>query len=383
MFLEKLVHLRQPVVIVDDSARPTGAALLDGELLKGYLDAVLADDRDTFIGALSTSQETVPDALGLVDLRNQVNFTEFLSNGFAVRHFNRMDLDRFVITKRSADKDKIRREARYHGLLPEEVRHFFVQPRGYQEDEEGASYRMRRLYVPDVAVQWVHRAFSSADFDRFLDHLLHFLRARPVRDVGGAEAGAVARHVRRGPWLAGYVAAQLGFLTLLRIMAPRFFWVDDEQAQFVPTFHWFGHHLSGIRPPLMAPGLGAAGNFVADPQYGVYDPVHWLISWGVGRFDHLNLAAWLLGCLAVVVLGLGVGGSGRTGGQGDDDPGHERAADDDDGDGPHQHRVGREERGGGLPTGNVIVPVVGDRRVPSRVPLGPTAEPPGPPGTAR
>jgi len=195
VFLEKLVHLRQPVVIVDDSARPTGAALLDGELLKGYLDAVLADDRDTFIGFLSTSQETVPDALGLVDLRDQVNFTEFLSSGFAVRHFNRMDLDRFVITKRSADKDKIRREARYHGLLPEEVRHFFVQPYGYQEDEEGASYRMRRLYVPDVAVQWVHRAFSPADFDRFLDHLLHFLRARPVRDVGGAEAGAVARQL--------------------------------------------------------------------------------------------------------------------------------------------------------------------------------------------
>ncbi len=112
--------------------------------------------------------------------------------------------------------------------------------------------------------------------------------------------------MRRGRWLAGYVAAQLGFLTLLRIMAPRFFWVDDEQAQFVPTFHWFGHHLSGIRPPLMAPGLGAAGNFVADPQYGVYDPVHWLISWGVSRFDHLNLAAWLLGCLAVLVLGLGI-----------------------------------------------------------------------------
>ncbi|HEV8115306.1 MAG TPA: hypothetical protein VGP53_03640, partial [Acidimicrobiales bacterium] len=48
------------------------------------------------------------------------------------------------------------------------------------------------------------------------------------------------------------------------------------------------------------------GNFVADPQYGVFDPAHWLISWGVSRFDHLNLATWLLCSLAVVLLGLGV-----------------------------------------------------------------------------
>ncbi len=195
VFLEKLVHLRQPIVIVNDSAQPTGAALLDAELLKGYLDAVLADDRDDFIAALSASHETVPDALGLVDLRDQVNFTEFLSSGFAVRHFNRIDLDRFVITKRSADKNKMRREASYHGLLPEEVRHFFVQPYGYQEDAEGASYRMRRLYIPDMAVQWVHRAFSPADFERFLDHVLNFLRARPVREVGAERAGAVARQL--------------------------------------------------------------------------------------------------------------------------------------------------------------------------------------------
>ena len=114
------------------------------------------------------------------------------------------------------------------------------------------------------------------------------------------------RTVNRGRWFAGYVAAQLGFLALLRVMAPRFFWVDDEQAQFVPTFHWFGRHLSGIRPPLMAPGLGASGNFVADPQYGVYDPAHWLISWGISRFDRLNLATWLLCGLAVMILGLGV-----------------------------------------------------------------------------
>lgn len=195
VFLEKLVHLRQSVVLVDGYAQPAGAALLDAKLLAGYLDAVVADDRDEFVLGLTASHETVPDALGLVDLRDQVNFTEFLSSGFAVRHFNRIDQDRFVITKRSADKDKIRREARYHGLLPEEVRHFFVQPYGHEESASGASYKMRRLYVPDVAVQWVHRAFSPVDFDRFLDQAMYFLEVRPSREVGSARAAAVAEEL--------------------------------------------------------------------------------------------------------------------------------------------------------------------------------------------
>ena len=191
-FLQKLVHLRQPVVLVDEGGRSAGAALLDPERLQGYLDAVAADDREDFMAGLATRLESVPDALGLVDLRDQVNFMEFLSSGFAVRHFNQIDEDRFVITKRSADKDKIRREARYHTLLPEEVRHFFVQPYGHDEDADGGSYRMRRLYVPDVAVQWVHRAFSPVDFGRFLDHALHFVASRPTREVGEARARAVA-----------------------------------------------------------------------------------------------------------------------------------------------------------------------------------------------
>lgn len=110
----------------------------------------------------------------------------------------------------------------------------------------------------------------------------------------------------RRRWLGVYVGGQLGFLALLRVLAPRFFWIDDQQAYFIPSFRWLGRHLSGIRPPIMAPGLGPAGNFVADPQYGVYDPLHWFISWAVSRFDDLNLASWLLGASAMMVLGLGV-----------------------------------------------------------------------------
>ncbi|NYJ04623.1 hypothetical protein [Petropleomorpha daqingensis] len=105
--------------------------------------------------------------------------------------------------------------------------------------------------------------------------------------------------------LAGYLLAQAVFFVGLRALAPRFFWLDDEQAQYVPAFSWLGRTAVDGRPPLLDPDLGSGGNFVADPQYGVLDPVHWLISWVVGRQDVLLNAAWLDGGAAVLVLGTG------------------------------------------------------------------------------
>lgn len=187
-FLRKFLHLSMPVVLVDDDRQPTGGLLLDTALLHGYLSAILADVRADYLDDLLEQCELVPDGLKLVDLRDQIAFTEFLSSGFSVRHFNQIDQDRFLVVKRSADKDKMRREATYHRLLPDHVQHFFVQPFGLSEDASGASYRMRRLYVPDCAVQWVHRAFAPADYERFLDHVCHFLTVRPAREVAQADA---------------------------------------------------------------------------------------------------------------------------------------------------------------------------------------------------
>jgi len=118
------------------------------------------------------------------------------------------------------------------------------------------------------------------------------------------EAGLTRRQY--WSWFSAYLLVQSGFLLVLRRLSPRFFYIDDLQAQYLPVFHWFGRHLSGGRPPLISPELGAAGNFVADPQYGALDPAHWLMSWLVGQFSNLYAAAWLLGAGAVLILGLGV-----------------------------------------------------------------------------
>lgn len=130
--------------------------------------------------------------------------------------------------------------------------------------------------------------------------------AQPTRSGGtdGPPRGGRAREVLVG--LVGYLAAQLSFLALLHQLAPRFFWLDDQQAQYVPAFHWLGSTMEDGRVPLLDPDSGAGGNYVADPQYGALDPTHWLISWLVGQQDDVVTASWWLGGTAVVLLGTGV-----------------------------------------------------------------------------
>lgn len=113
-------------------------------------------------------------------------------------------------------------------------------------------------------------------------------------------AGAAVRAV------ALFLLAQGASLGLLWLLDPRFFWLDDQQAQYLPAFSWLGRTAVDGRPALLDPDAGGGGNYLADPQYGVLDPAHWLIDHLVGSTDSLLLAAWLLGAGATVLLGAGV-----------------------------------------------------------------------------
>lgn len=86
---------------------------------------------------------------------------------------------------------------------------------------------------------------------------------------------------------------------------PRFFWLDDSQAQFGPTAWWAGQHLSGGRPPLLDADLGSGGNFVADIQYGTLDPLHWVLDYAASRTTNLLHFSWFFGALCMVLLGTG------------------------------------------------------------------------------
>jgi hypothetical protein len=185
LFLRKLSHLTEPVGLTRGDAA-TGAFLIDREGLLAYLaeSEVELGDPARRMREYANRVPPVEDALGLADLNDIAVTLDFLSGSFSARHFNHVAQDRRFVVKRSRDRDKIRREYRVFGLLPERMQPYFLQPFDHREDEQGASYRTRRLFVPDLAVQWVHGALDEAQFDQLLGHLLEFLEARPRRAVG-------------------------------------------------------------------------------------------------------------------------------------------------------------------------------------------------------
>ena len=124
-----------------------------------------------------------------------------------------------------------------------------------------------------------------------------------------AEAADPAREGRRGDgWRAAglFVGGLAVFVLVMAWRFPRFFYIDDKQLQYLPVFRWLGQTADGLRPPLLDPDQGMAGNFAADPQYGVFDPVHWLIHRLVLVTGDLNAASWMLSLLSLVLLGLGI-----------------------------------------------------------------------------
>lgn len=189
-FLRELARREAPASLGTGGAA-SGAVLVDEHAIDEYLE-LPAERAEAWRLARAASLPAVDDGLRLADLREPTALLEFLSGGFAARHFNELRHERGIVVKRSRDVRKIRREHAFYGLLPEHLQAHFVPPFGYEEDDDGASYRMHRLLVPDLAVQWIHHAFSPEQFGRLLEQLLRFVDARDRRTVDGATGRAVA-----------------------------------------------------------------------------------------------------------------------------------------------------------------------------------------------
>lgn len=101
------------------------------------------------------------------------------------------------------------------------------------------------------------------------------------------------------------VLGQSAFLAVLSSIAPRFFWFDDAIRQFGPAMWWLGRQQEGGQPPLMDPELGMAGNFAADMQYGVLDPLHWVLQAAAASFDDLVVWSWVYAGVTTTSLALG------------------------------------------------------------------------------
>ena len=158
---------------------------------------VIFKDENEFFSAtmqdLDKYTEIVSDAF--TDLSDPANFRSFITGGFDARFFNTLTGDEYTVIKRSEKKDKIKAEYTFYGLLPDDMKQWFVRPFDYSEDEGSASYRMQRYHMTDLAIRYVHGSISIDEFREILRHLFHFLSHRKSIEVTKDEYEAEAKRL--------------------------------------------------------------------------------------------------------------------------------------------------------------------------------------------
>jgi hypothetical protein len=167
-----------------------GWTLMRSPLLRKFLARQKDGDLIGFFEQYGEGLVEVRDRLNLIDVSEERTLHDFLSGQFDARHFNTVERDEYTVIKRSRDRKKLKREYDFYRLVPSAMQMFFVQPFDFEDDGEMASYRMERVCVPDMALQWVHGAFQPQEFERFLQHIFHFIGIRSARRVDKAEAAA-------------------------------------------------------------------------------------------------------------------------------------------------------------------------------------------------
>lgn len=131
----------------------------------------------------------------LVDLGELNNFMQFITGGFEARFFNALEGDEYTVTKRSSNKKKIKSEYEFYGLLPDEMKMWFVMPFNYKEEADFASYTMERYHMTDIAIRWIHNAIDIDELDDILKRLFHFVTNRNTKEVTVAEYEAVEKNL--------------------------------------------------------------------------------------------------------------------------------------------------------------------------------------------
>lgn len=205
LFLGKLSLTRSSLWVEKDD-RKTEPRLLaaTGNDARELLEAIAAGiDPAEFLRDMALHWNRVGGNPDLIDLRDPLQFTDYLTSNFDVRFFNSIQSDNdFVVIKRSTEKAKLKREYNYYQLLPASMQMFFIQPYDFSDDGRQASYKMERLFVPDMSLQWIHGSFDTLNFERFLDKVFYFLSIRPRKAVARAAWDEVFLDAFKGKVLA-------------------------------------------------------------------------------------------------------------------------------------------------------------------------------------
>lgn len=129
---------------------------------------------------------------GLVDINVFENFIKYITGSLDSRFFNSIDADEYTITKSSTDKRKLYAEYNYYKLLPEDMKHWFVQPYDYLDKGEYASYKMERLHMTDLSIKWVHGSIDEIEFNNILDTYFYFFSHRAAKECSAEEYSKIS-----------------------------------------------------------------------------------------------------------------------------------------------------------------------------------------------
>ncbi len=152
--------------------------------------AVLFPDVQTFLTTPADSFASLAEISfeNLTDLNEIGAFRDFITGGFDARFFNSVKGDEYTVVKSSESVEKLRKEFTFWSLLPDAMKQWFVMPFDFKEstDEKGnavASYAMERMNMPDLAIRYVHEAFSADEFRDICTKLFHFISVRARKTV--------------------------------------------------------------------------------------------------------------------------------------------------------------------------------------------------------
>lgn len=193
LFLKKISFSRSSIAVTNNNAHANAEILLAtvvGVNAKELLLSIESGRRATqYLYDSIDNFKPLNSDVELIDLRDPLRFTDYLTSNFDVRFFNSVQpIDNFTLIKYSSDAKKLERECKYYELLPPELKMFFIQTYDFRLEPAGASYKMERLFVPDMALQWIHGSMDEFNFERFIDKVLHFIKLRPVKVVEASRA---------------------------------------------------------------------------------------------------------------------------------------------------------------------------------------------------
>lgn len=163
----------------------------------GRTACVIFKDENAFFAASAADIEGYTGIVSnaFTDLSDVGNFRSFITGGFDARFFNSLSGDEYTVVKTSEKKNKIKAEYTFYGLLPDDMKQWFVRPFGYTEDNDTASYKMQRYHMTDLAIRYVHGSISPEEFSEIQKHLFRFLSDRKSETVTSMEYEAEAKRL--------------------------------------------------------------------------------------------------------------------------------------------------------------------------------------------